>query len=300
LFLFDTSTWLFALRYHAISKGIFEIKIGMKNKLYILLLPFFLMACSSTQKMNKRGVQRVKTYVFSHQDIPLAFDGFRMAFASDFHYKSILTERGLKQLVAQIENLKADVLLLGGDYVEGCENRAEFFARLSQINPPFGIYAVMGNNDYEICYADIVSEMKKMNIKLLEHDMDTLKINDAQIILSGVRNPFDLKENGIAPSTLLHPEDFVILISHTPDYAEKGNIENVDFFLAGHTHGGQVTLFGIYAPQTASVFGQKFRTGLTQNSHSQKMLITNGIGTSRKKIRLFAPSEVVLVVLKSE
>lgn len=249
--------------------------------------------------MSRRGVERTKTYVIQNKDIPPVFDGFRIAFTADFHYKSILQQKGLIHLIKQIQDLNPDVLLMGGDYVEGCENVSELFTKLSEINTRFGMYAVMGNNDYEKCYSDIVSEIKRNNIKLLEHEVDTLKIDTAQIILSGVRNPFNLKENGISPTTSLRPQDFVILICHTPDYAEKGNIENTDLFLAGHTHGGQVTLFGLYAP-FKNFTNKKFRTGETHNSHSQTMIVTNGIGTSRKRIRLFAPSEVVLVILKSE
>lgn len=102
------------------------------------------------------------------------------------------------------------------------------------------------------------------------------------------------------PHIGLSPDDFVILLTHTPDYAEDVPITNTDLVLAGHTHGGQVTLFGLYAPIIPSHYGKRFRTGLKYNSHHIPMIITNGIGTSNKNIRLFAPSEVVMIILHQQ
>lgn len=63
------------------------------------------------------------------------------------------------------------------------------------------------------------------------------------IIVSGVRNPFDLKKNGDSPSQHFPADDFIILLTHTPDYAEDTDVSNANLVLAGHTHGGQVSLF---------------------------------------------------------
>ena len=95
----------------------------------------------------------------------------------------------------------------------------------------------------------------------------------------------------------LSPDDFVILLTHTPDYAEDVPVTNSDLILAGHTHGGQVTLFGLYAPIVPSHYGQRFLSGLKYNSKNIPMIVTNGIGTSQKAIRMFAPAEVVMIVL---
>mgnify|MGYP000102083902 FL=1 len=106
---------------------------------------------------------------------------------------------------------------------------------------------MLGNNDYEACYDDIVREMRHYGMHLLEHKVDTLRRGGERILVAGVRNPFDLGKNGTSPTLGLSPDDFVILLTHTPDYAEDVPVTNSDLILAGHTHGGQVTLFGLYA-----------------------------------------------------
>nr|WP_071145571.1 metallophosphoesterase [Bacteroides ihuae] len=267
---------------------------------FYLLLLFFLSSCSSTQRFSSHGAGRVKKYDFFHKDIPTAFDGFRIAFISDLHYKSTLQEAGLDKLVRQLQDVKADVLLMGGDYQEGCDVVPELFDKLSAVKTKFGTIGVMGNNDYERCHDEIVREMHRHGMKVLEHQLDTLNLDSGRIILAGVRNPFDLKRNGVSPTLSLSAGDFVILLTHTPDYAEEVPITNSDLVLAGHTHGGQVTLFGLYAPIIPSAYGQHFRTGLKYTSAHIPVIVTNGIGTSRKRLRLFAPSEIVVIVLHKQ
>ena len=133
-----------------------------------------------------------------------------------------------------------DLLLLGGDYQTGCEYVAPLFEALSRVQPSLGIYGVMGNHDYYRCYDEILSEASKNDIHLLEHQTDTIWNHNQFILVSGVRNPFDLVQNGLSPTLSLAPTDFVILLVHTPDYAEDVSVENADLVLAGHTHGGQV------------------------------------------------------------
>lgn len=242
------------------------------------------------------GIDRVKYYEFTHRDVPQAFDGFRIAFISDLHYKSLFKEKGLASLVRLLTELRPDVLLMGGDYQEGCKYVPELMAALSKVKTPLGTYGVMGNNDYERCHDDIVREMLRYGMHPLEHRLDTLRRGGEQIILAGIRNPFDLARNGISPTLSLSPKDFVILLVHTPDYAEDVAVTNSDLILAGHTHGGQVRIFG-YAPVIPSRYGARFLTGLKYNTAKIPMIVTNGLGTSNRNIRIGAPAEVVLITL---
>jgi Predicted phosphohydrolases len=270
----------------------------IKHLLFCLLVcEIFLVSCSTTKNLSRRGAQHVNKYDFYHKDIPEAFDGFRIAFISDLHYKSALQEKGLIQLVRQLQTINPDLMLMGGDYQEGCQYVTELFDRLAKVQPKYGIVGVMGNNDYERCHEEIVAEMQKHGMRVLEHTCDTISKENQRIIVAGVRNPFDLKHNGISPTLALKPEDFVILLTHTPDYVEDVDVSNTDLALAGHTHGGQVTLMGLYAPVVPSHYGRRFLKGEKKSSAGIPVIITNGIGTSSKKLRMFAPSEIVMIEL---
>lgn len=266
-------------------------------RLFWLVLVPFLTSCASLSRYP--GLGRIRRYTISSPQIPPAFDGFRIAFATDFHLESKYKQRHLFHTVRALQHEQPDLLLLGGDYQEGCSYVEPLFAALAQVNPPFGTYAVLGNNDYERCTDEIRRAMRVHRIVLLEHATDTLTKEDQHLILAGVANGFDLKRYAVSPTAGLHDEDYVILITHTPDYVEDVDITHTDLALAGHTHGGQVTLLGWIVPETGSKYGRRFLTGLNRNSQGIPVITSNGLGTSRKNIRTGARSDVLLVTLKS-
>ena len=94
-------------------------------------------------------------------------------------------------------------------------------------------------------------------------------------------------------------DDFVILLSHNPDYAEELPAEAVDLMLSGHTHGGQISFFGLYAFYLPSDYGQKYRTGVVENG-STTVIVSNGIGTaSVPPVRFFARPQIVEITLRT-
>ena len=270
-----------------------------------------MLALSSCTSLRYAGVNRVRNYSISSIDIPESFDGYRIAFASDFHLKSKFKERQLHGTVKALQTIAPDILLLGGDYQEGCEYVEPLFTELGSISTPDGTYAVLGNNDYERCTDLIRSEMQKQGITLLEDATATIHRGNGSILLWGAnayagRYPSARQREGIASnpqnrnhkSEIINPTDFVILLTHTPDYVEDADISGVDLALAGHTHGGQVTFFGLYAPVTASKYGKRFRTGLRYNSQDIPVIISGGLGTSRYPIRFCAPTDIIVVTLR--
>ena len=90
-----------------------------KQYRYILLWSLLLFTFSSCTSIRYAGVNRIRNYEICSRDLPLAFDGYRIAFASDFHLESKFKERQLRGTVKALQMLDPDVLLLGGDYQEG-------------------------------------------------------------------------------------------------------------------------------------------------------------------------------------
>ena len=256
-----------------------------KQFLFLLLAVILLSSCATATLSEFPGVGRVKQYDFYSYDIPPAFDGFRIGFASDFHYESRFKRSELNSAVRALKSMHADVLLLGGDY-RGKKggNLDTLCSALSRSYARYGSIAGLGDLASSYCLS-------------MEHKSYKLMKDGQHIIVSGVRNSFDLKKNGDSPSQHFPADDFIILLTHTPDYAEDTDVSNANLVLAGHTHGGQVSLFKKYSPVKHSIYGNRFLTGWKENSKGTPIIITNGLGTSRVDVRLFTPSEVVLVVL---
>lgn len=259
-----------------------------------------LTSCATASFSKYKGVGRIKRYEIYSEQVPDSFNGFRIAFASDFHYESRFDAKRLHGAIRALQAADADVLLLGGDY-RGREggDMEELFSALAQVKTRFGTYAVMGNHERGESDTLVRRAMAHTGVRLLEHKTDTLWKGNEYILICGIRNPFDLKRNGVSPTLALRAEDFVVMLVHTPDYMEDTDVSNTDLALAGHTHGGQVSLFRRWSPAHFSKYGNRFLTGLKHNSQGIPLIITNGLGTSRKDIRLFTPSEVVVVELKN-
>ena len=260
-----------------------------------------LTSCATASFSKYKGVGRIKRYEIYSEQVPDSFNGFRIAFASDFHYESRFDAKRLHGAIRALQAADAEVLLLGGDY-RGREggDMEELFSALAQVKTRFGTYAVMGNHERGESDTLVRRAMAHTGVRLLEHKTDTLWKGNEYILICGIRNPFDLKRNGVSPTLALRAEDFVVMLVHTPDYVEDTDVSNTDLALAGHTHGGQVSLFRRWSPAHFSKYGNRFLTGLKHNSQGIPLIITNGLGTSRKDIRLFTPSEVVVVELKQQ
>lgn len=244
-----------------------------------------------------KGIGRVKEYTIASSEIPKAFDNFTIAFLADIHYESKFDTTALVSLCSILDEINADAIMLGGDYQEGCQFVEPLFSNIMRNKPRYGAWGVMGNNDYERCTDIITESMQHNGIRVLENAIDTIWKDNQFIIVAGAKNTFADKETIPSPTLNLNNRDFVILLTHTPDYVEDQDITHTDIALAGHTHGGQVTLFGLYAPIVPSHYGQRFARNLKYNSNNIPVIISNGLGTSRKKIRAFAKSEVILIRL---
>jgi len=72
----------------------------------------------------------------------------------------------------------------------------------------------------------------------------------------------------------------------------------VDIVLSGHTHGGQVTLFGLWVPYMPSDYGQKYSGGFAKTAYTA-VYVTRGIGMTFLPIRFFARPEITVLTLKS-
>lgn len=243
-----------------------------------------------------RACARVRTYLVTSPQVPPAFDGARLLFVSDTHLASRFGYRQLPQLRALLARLQPDALLLGGDYQEGCQHVPPLLEALTAWWPPDGAFAVLGNNDLERCTALIREECRRRDVCLLDDSLAYIVRGSDSIAVAGVTCRFHGAETTPSPTRTLDDRQFAILLAHSPDYADDQDCAGADLILAGHTHGGQVTLFG-WAPVTASRYGRRFLRGCNDSHQGIPVVTTNGIGTSRRNVRLFAPAEVVLITL---
>ena len=260
-------------------------------------LPFLLLSVLvSCATLSPNGVGRVKRYTVESDRLPAVFDGCRVAFVSDIHYPSLFNARRLERLVASLSDIHPDLLLLGGDYVTSDDSIKALFSALETVGARYGTYAVLGNHERRNGGL-VASSMREHGIILLSDSIACVDAAGGELFIAGVRDSFSCDSVMLQRVDAIADDAFVILLAHTPDYAERSSVE-VDVVLSGHTHGGQVSLFGLYTPVRNSVYGRRFLSGRNVATSGAIVITTNGVGTSRKKVRFCVPSEVVLLTLK--
>jgi predicted MPP superfamily phosphohydrolase len=192
-----------------------------------------------------------------------------------------------------------DIILLGGDYVHrGDRYIIPCFNELKNLRAPLGIYGVLGNHDNRENAELTKKMMEESGIFQIDNKAFWIVKEGAKIKIGGVGDyiedtqDLDPTLNGVGKG------DFVILLSHNPDYAKTLDTDKIDLILSGHTHGGQITLAGLWAPIMNST-EQKFRTGLIQLKNAN-MIVSNGVGTITPPVRFFARPQIVTIILKKE
>jgi predicted MPP superfamily phosphohydrolase len=238
-----------------------------------------------------------KRYTIDSPDIPQAFDGSTIVFLTDIHHGPHFSRSRITKLVDQTNNLKPDIIVLGGDYIE---DNAKFispcFDELKRLQAPLGVYGVLGNHDYWKGANQTRQAMASGDIKLLENHAFWITKGIQKIRIGGVGVEGEERPVIGFTTSEVTDTDFVLLISHYPNIVKTITDKEVDLVLAGDTHGGQVTFFGLFAPMLFPYTDQPVRTGMHKLKNTS-IIVSNGIGTVDLPIRFFARPQIVIIKL---
>ena len=208
---------------------------------------------------------KVLSYKLEYDDLPEAFEGFKIAQISDIHSGSFDNPKKVQYGVDLVNAQDADVVFFTGDLVN---NRAEeilpWIQTFRKINAKHGVYSILGNHDYgdyspwespeakKKNMEDLKKAQKKMGWDLLLNESRFIEKQGQRIAILGVENwgSGGFKKAGDLNKALSNvaAEDFKILMSHDPSHWEAEVIPhpfNIHLTLSGHTHGMQ---FGIEIP----------------------------------------------------
>lgn len=240
---------------------------------------------------------RVTRTTLSLPNLPGSFEGTTVAFVSDVHHGPFVPLAYVRHVVATVNGLDPDLVLLGGDYSHhGTRFVAPVHAELAKLRARMGRFAVLGNHDHWDGLAESVAGLERAGIPLLRNSGAWVEKGGARLRVGGVGDLWCDRQDVAAALGRATGRDAVILLSHNPDLAESLGDGRVGLMLSGHTHGGQVVVPFHGAPRVPSAFGQKYLRGLVQGPMC-RVFINRGAGTISPPVRLFCRPEVVLITL---
>lgn len=243
---------------------------------------------------------RVITHTVASSRLPVEFDGARVVYLTDIHAGPYLGKAQMRRLVLQVNALNPDIILLGGDYTGGRANGAKiFYPAAADFEATLGKYAVLGNHDVWEGEDIARTGLAKAGFKVLDNENAALEWGGQHIYIAGVED-LDTGTPDVAAASQ-GIEGFSILLAHNPDtFAQQlpRTSHTWDLALAGHTHGGQMTLFG-RAVVLPSAYGERYRTGI-RTEDGTPILVSNGIGTVTAPVRYGAPPEIHVFTLQRQ
>lgn len=265
---------------------------------------------------------RITTYRLTP---PRWTDGLKLKVAviADIHAcEPWMTADRIRSICDKANGLEADIILLLGDYVSGMNlvtdyvHSSDWSKAMAGLAAPLGIHAILGNHDY---WEDLTFQrdptvgsfakaaLESVGIPVYVNRSVRLEKDGFGFWLAGLGDQVALRPGsrfgrkgwkGLddLPSTLAQVTDEapVLLLAHEPDIFPDVP-DSVSLTLSGHTHGGQINVFG-WKPIVPSRFGPRYAGGHVEEE-GRHIIVSRGLGCSIIPVRFMSWPEIVLLEL---
>jgi len=220
----------------------------------------------------------------------LIHSSFRIVQISDLHCdKRQLNE---EKIVGIINSLKPDIIVFTGDCINRAEAMTRFQKTLSDLKAGFGKFAVWGNVD--VWRWKNLPLFDNTDFKVLDADAVEIEKGSEKLYLAGLSYGRPEKYDKVLSAV---PDDrFSVFLYHYPDLIDKVQNKNLDLYLCGHTHGGQVALPFYGAVITLAEHGKKFEAGMYKVGDTL-LYVNRGAGLDGgwlPRVRFFARPEIAV------
>ena len=242
--------------------------------------------------------------------LPEAFEGYTIVQVSDLHMR----QRGRREriLEALLRDLpQADLVAVTGDLVHTPAGISPFLdlAR-SSFHAKDGVYAVFGNSEHKngVRPYALSQTLAEHGVTPLMNRHVLLSRGGASIVLAGVDDPVNDKDDIAAALHGASPDLFTLLLMHSPDSIAEAVLRGVDVVLSGHTHGGQIRLPWYGPIYTHSRLGRRMSDGYYSRRRLRRavgirpgrtqLYVTRGIGVSGLALRFLTRPELTVITLR--
>jgi predicted MPP superfamily phosphohydrolase len=233
------------------------------------------------------------------RNLPDGFLNFRIVQISDIHLEEFTEAFFLERMIAEVNALNPDLVLITGDYVSRGPRElavaykaagvcAEILSTLKAQR-----FGILGNHDVVVGASHVVPSLEAHGTPVLVDSYHALERGRDLLWLCGTDDA-GTNTPDLGLTVPANPQAPVLLMCHEPDYVDKvvqhPRFPLIDLMLSGHTHGGQIRL-PIVGPLILPPMGQKYIQGTFHFDHMQ-LYVNRGIGTVGLPFRLNCPAEI--------
>ncbi len=251
--------------------------------------------------LNNRTDFIINRMTLRFPNLPVPLCGLKIVQVSDIHSGPYMTQRNMEEITEAINACYPDLVALTGDFVASQKDEIEPFVKgFRHLKSTFGTFACAGNHDEWVGLEYFTEAMQAHRERLLRNETEALKIDGAILNVIGIdfaRSNPNLLEKALRKAD---PEGFKLLLCHYPDYFTTAKAAGVDLMLAGHTHGGQISLDLAGLEVYPIDLFYKYPRGLYEEGEKggQKLYVNLGVGFSATPIRTVSP-EIAVITLMS-
>jgi predicted MPP superfamily phosphohydrolase len=247
--------------------------------------------------LSERDDVRIRNIRLPFKDLPRQLEGTRIAFVSDPHVGSFMSDAKYKRIIDLTNGLDADLVLHGGDLInsslldlpDGIQMMRGFQAR-------YGVLSCQGNHDCLQSRKTFEADTVRAGIDMLLDESPIVRVNGVPIQIMAPRwagrmdGSINDSVNKLLPQR--RSDAWTVLLSHHPHAFDAAAAAGIPLTLAGHTHGGQLALshnIG-FGPLIYRYWSGEYFKG------SSAAVVSNGVG-NWFPFRLNVPCEIVHIEL---
>ncbi|TAM80655.1 MAG: metallophosphoesterase [Acidobacteria bacterium] len=228
-----------------------------------------------------------------------AHDGLRIVHLTDIHHSLYTPLEDVERAVKMANHLQPDLIALTGDYVTFSPTYIWPVAQvLGRLRARLGVFAVLGNHDFQVDADEITRALKAHHIHVLRNSHFALDSGRDRLWLVGVDDLWWSADDLDAGMRHIPSHDPKILLCHNPAGIHMAAEQHIDLVLSGHTHGGQVRLPVVGGLYTRSKLGKKFIAGWNRLDGTQ-IYVSRGIGKVLVPLRVGCPPEIACLNLRA-
>ncbi|GAA2972976.1 metallophosphoesterase [Streptomyces drozdowiczii] len=249
-----------------------------------------------------RRVPRVRRLDVELPRLGAGLDGTRVALITDTHYGPLDRARWSERVCAEVDALEADLVCHTGDIADGtADRRRAQAAPLGTVRATHARVYVTGNHEYYSEAQGWVDLMDELGWQPLRNRHVLIERGGDSLVVAGV-DDVTAESSGLAGHRAhlagalegADPDLPVLLLAHQPKFIDRAVEGGVDLQLSGHTHGGQIWPFHYLVR-----LDQPAVAGLSRHGERTQLYTSRGTGFWGPPFRVFAPSEITLLVLRS-
>lgn len=245
---------------------------------------------------------QIRRLQFSFRRLPASLSGIRIVQFSDTHIGKYYSYERMEHVINLVARQQPDLICFTGDLFDSeyGEVSDEIIPLLLRLKARLGKYAVLGNHDMRLGHERVRSVLERSGFIVLVNDNWKIEQGNERIWIAGLDEMLYGKPDFNPTLRGVDPHDFLLMLAHEPDLADKSLTHQVDFQLSGHSHGGQIRIpfYGsFFTPDGA----KKYPIGLYAFEGTEFKVYTNrGIGTTMLPIRFNCRPEITVFTLVSD